>query len=131
MKGCSVGAWLERRRLYRRDPRERWERKEPNVATGEDQRVGHTFEPAELGGEEVEALRATLVERPLLSAVPCDELPELEVVARDVIGTLLELHLVAAAHDAETHGLERREAAERGQELTAQAPSFLRCRRGA
>ena len=39
----------------------------------------------------------TLSERPLLTAAARDELPELEVVARDVVRALGELHGVAAA----------------------------------
>ncbi len=59
-------------------------------------RVGDTFEAAELRREEIHAFRVAFTQWPLLAAPPCDQLPQLEVIAGDVIGSLSELHLITA-----------------------------------
>lgn len=80
--------------------------------------------------EEIEPLRGALIERPLLAALARDELPELEVLARDVIGSLVHLHLVPAAHETDRGRLECLEPSEGGKKIAAQLAAFVGSRSG-
>lgn len=82
-------------------------------------------------GEEVEPLGRALIERPLLAALARDELPELEVLARDVIGSLVHLHLVPAAHETDGGRLKGLEPSESGKEVAPQLAAFVGSRSGA
>src|SRR5581483_5666596 len=48
--------------------------------------------------------------------------------AREIVGPLVDLDLVAAAQDPHARGLERGEPPERGQELAAEPPPLLAAR---
>src|SRR5205814_269777 len=99
---------------------------EPARVLGERADTRHVgpLQPAELRREVIQSLRAARLQIGLLAAPSRDELPELEVVTREVVGMDGELGLVAAACEADTRGLEGREAAEGGQEVGAQPHGF-------
>src|SRR6185436_9147426 len=109
----------------------RRQREEAHVSSGEDQCVRETLETPELRREEIESLGRALVERPLLAAVAGDDLPELEIIARQIVRALVELNLIAATHDPQARGLERRQAAECREELAAQLSGLVARRIGA
>src|SRR5207247_7414135 len=79
------------------------EREEPHVAARDDERVGDALEPTDLHREIVEALGLAFFLGPARAAPAGDEMPELKVVARKVVGALVELDLVAALRAA-AHG---------------------------
>jgi hypothetical protein len=107
------------------EPGHRGQRKEPNVAACDDKRVGDSLETTHLHREVIEALRLTLFLGPGRAAAPRDEMPQLEVVARQIVGALGELKVVPALGETAHRDLERSEPPERGEEVGAQAANLF------
>src|SRR6266513_1843751 len=120
----------EARLLRGREPGHvrQWEK--PHVPAGDDERVGDPLQPTDLHREVIEAFGLALFLGPGRAAAARDEMPELEVVARQVVGALIELDLVAAVRQPAHRDLERTEASERGDEIGPQAPQLFADRIG-
>src|SRR5262245_62101382 len=119
------------KRLLRREPRHLGEGEEPHVAPRHEKRVGEPLQTAELRGEEVEPLGIALFLGPARAPTTRDEVPQLEVVARQVVGAFVELNLVPAARKTGHRDLERPEPPERGEEVSAKLPRLVAAGRGA
>src|SRR5207248_10480823 len=109
----------------RGEPRHGGQREEPHVAAGDHERVSDPLETADLHREVIETLGLALFLGPARAAASRDEMPKLEVIAREVVRAPGELKVVLALREA-THGdLERSEPPERGEEVGAQAADLL------
>src|SRR5438093_3590036 len=109
------------------EPGKRGERIEAHVAAGDNERVRDSFEAPELHREIVHPLGVPLPLRPRRGAAAGDEVPELEVFAREVVGVLAQLDVIAAAREAQHRDLERAETPERCQEIGAQTACLSAC----
>src|ERR1700730_9291239 len=116
-----------RRRVSLRpgEPGHGGQREEPYVAAGDDERVGDSLQTPHLHREVVESLRLTFFLGPCCAATPSDEMPELEVIARQIVGPLGELKVVPALGEAAHRDLERSEPPERGEEVGAEAANLI------
>src|SRR5439155_13201904 len=121
----------EARLLGRGEPGHVRQREEPHVPAGDDKRVRYALEAADLHREVVEPLGLALFLRPGRAAAARDEMPELEIVARQVVGALVELDLVAALGQPAHRDLERSETSERGDEIGPKASKLFAHRIGA
>src|SRR5438876_44294 len=63
--------------------------------------------------------------RPRRAAAPRDEMPELEVIARQIVGALGELEVVAALRETTHRDLERAKPPEGGEEVGTQAADLV------
>src|SRR5204863_8335625 len=106
------------------------EREEPHVAARDDERIGDAIEPTDLHREIVEALGLAFFLGPARAAPAGDEMPELKVVARKVVGALVELDLVAALREAAHGDLKGSKASEGGDEVRPKASNLLTHRIG-
>jgi len=106
------------------------QREEAYVPARDHQRVGDALEAADLHCEIVEALGLALLLRPGRAAPPSDEMPELEVVARQIVGALRELEVVPAMCKTAHGDLKRSKAAECSQEIGAETANLIARRIG-
>src|SRR6266702_937596 len=100
-----------------------WE--QPDVPARDDERVGDALEAPDLHREVIETLGLALFLRPRRAAAPRDEMPKLEVIARQIVGALGELEVVAAVRETTHRDLERAEPPKGGEEVSAQAADLL------
>ena len=111
--------------LGRGEPWHRGQREEPDVPARDDERVSDALKTPDLHREVVETLGLALFLRPRRAAAPRDEMPELEVVARQIVGALGQLKVLPALGQPAHGDLERTELPERGEEIGAQAADLL------
>jgi len=103
------------------------QREETHIASSEDKRVGYALEPAELHGEVIKPLGIALFLRPRASASAGDEMPELEVVAREVVGAFSQLKVVSASRKPAHRDLEGAQPSESGEEVRTQTTNLIAC----
>src|SRR2546427_590665 len=117
--GADRFKYEERPRLLRVEPGHLRQREEAHIAPGEDERIGDALEPAELHREVVEALGVALFLRPRASASTGDEMPELEVVAREVVGAFSQLKVIPTSRKPAHRDLEGAQPSQGREEVRA------------
>jgi len=103
--------------LGRSEPGHGGQWKESHVPARDDERVGDTLEAADLHGEVIQTLGLALFLGPRRAAPSRDEVPELEIVSRKIVGALGELEIVPALRQAAHGDLEGSETPERRKEV--------------
>ena len=119
---APVARWPK---LLRAEPGHLRHGEETNIAPGENQCISDPLEPAELHREVIEALGIALLLGPRASAATGDKVPELEIVAREVVGALSELEGVAASREPAHCDLEGAEPSKRREEVRAEATHLV------